>query len=278
MKRGLILCCGLIFVLALVSLSFAGEDEVVKSILESRASVKPFPLPSAQIPDLNLEKGYALQKKLTAALLAKGEKVGGFKAGLTSKEAQQRFGSDQPLLGPFFASGRVEPGAVIDPKDFVRLFLETEIAYIAGEKISAPVKDIASLKKMIKEVAPAIELPDMRFADMKNLKPGDIVADAVASAKYLVGKPVAPDKVDVNEIKVTLTLDGSVVNEGQAKDALGDQWEALLWLVNGVVKHGGAIEPGQVLYTGALGKMIPGKPGKYEAVYGPLGTITFTVK
>ena len=38
------------------------------------------------------------------------------------------------------------------------------------------------------------------------------------------------------------------------------------------------IEQGHVLITGSLGKLLPGKPGKHEADFGPLGKIAFTIK
>ena len=82
----------------------------------------------------------------------------------------------------------------------------------------------------------------------------------------------------MNQVTVTLTLDGKPANQGKAEDAMGDQWKALLWLVNGAIEKGYTIEPGQVLITGALGNMIPAKEGKYEGNYGPLGPLSFTIK
>jgi len=140
------------------------------------------------------------------------------------------------------------------------------------------VKDVDTLKKMIKGVFPAVELPDIRFVEMKDMKGEDLIVDAVASSKYIVGKLLPPDKVEVNQVLVSLTLDGKLVNEGKAADAMGDQWKALLWLVNGVTAQGWSIEPGQVLITGAMGNMIPGKPGKYEGDWGTLGKLSWTVK
>ncbi len=113
---------------------------------------------------------------------------------------------------------------------------------------------------------------------MKTVNGQDIVVDAVGSAKYIVGKKIPADKLDVGTVEVTLTLDGNVVNQGKAADCLGDQWKALLWLVNTAIAKGWTLEPGQVLITGAMGAMIPGKPGKYEGKWGPLGTISWTVK
>jgi len=279
MKRLIGLLSFLFVALALVAgLSWAGEDDVIKAIIDARAAVKEFPNPSAQLPDLTVQKAYAMQKKLTKALLDKGQVIGGYKAGLTSEAGQKRFGVTDALLGPLFKAGELGPDAVVNSKDFVRLFLENEVGYVMGQKISQPVKEIESLKKTVKEVFPAVELPDLRFADMKNMKGTDIIVDAVACSKYIVGKRMPADKVDVNKVEVTMTLDGKEANKGKASDALGDQWKALLWLVNGVVAQGYSIEPGQILLTGALGNMIPGKPGKYEINYGPLGTLSFTVK
>lgn len=270
--------CVLAIVVLVTGLSWAGEAEVVKSILDARVAVKQFPNPASQLPGLTLEKAYGVQKDVVKGLVAKGDAVNGFKGGLTTEAAQKRFGVNEPLMGQLLKSGELAPGAVVNSKDFVRLFVETEIGYVLGQKISQPVKDVESLKKMVKEVFPAIELPDMRFADMKTVTGPDIVVDAVGSAKYIVGKKIPADKADVNKVEVTLTLDGNVVNQGKAADCLGDQWKALLWLVNTAVAKGWTLEPGQVFITGAMGAMIPGKPGKYEAKWGPLGSISWTVQ
>jgi 2-keto-4-pentenoate hydratase len=45
-----------------------------------------------------------------------------------------------------------------------------------------------------------------------------------------------------------------------------------------MVEEGWTMEKGDVLLTGALGNMIPGKPGEYVYSIEPLGTVKFTVK
>jgi 2-keto-4-pentenoate hydratase len=278
MKKLMIsVACLLLGAFFFVGLSAAGEEDVIKAILEARTEVKTLPLPSTMLPGLTLEKAYVLQNNLANAILAKGDKIGGYKAGLTSEATQKRFGVDVPLLGLLFKSGELGPDAVVDRKDFVRLFIENEVGYVVGQQISQSVKDVDSLKKLIKEVFPAVELPDLRFADMKEVKGPDIVADAVG-ATYIVGKKIPVDQADVDKVEVTLTCDGNVVNQGKASDVLGDQWKALLWLVNGVVAQGWTLEPGQILITGAMGNMIAGKPGKYGGKWGQLGTLSWTVK
>ena len=230
------------------------------------------------MPDLTVPKAYELQKNLIKTLMKKGEVIGGFKAGLTSPAGQKQFGVNQPLLAPLFKSGELGPNATVDMKRFVRLFIETEVGYVAGQKIDKPVSDVAALKKMISEVFPAVELPDIRFNNMKEIKGADIVADAIGSAQYIVGKRLPADKVDVTQVEVALTRDGEVVNKGKAADVMGDQWNALLWLVNGAIAEGWTIEPGQIFITGVMGKMLPGKAGSYQGDWGPLGKMSWTVK
>jgi 2-keto-4-pentenoate hydratase len=79
-------------------------------------------------------------------------------------------------------------------------------------------------------------------------------------------------------VTISLSLDGQEVNSGKGTDALGDQWNAALWLINTMIEQGWTMEPGHVVITGALGNMIPGKPGKYLADYGDFGKIVFEIK
>ena len=81
----------------------------------------------------------------------------------------------------------------------------------------------------------------------------------------------------MNSITVKLLFDGNEINTGHGYEALGDQWQALLWLVNTLVDQGWKIKPGDTLITGALGKMLPGKTGKYVANFGNFGSIEFEV-
>jgi 2-keto-4-pentenoate hydratase len=84
-------------------------------------------------------------------------------------------------------------------------------------------------------------------------------------------------KHKITLFSLVIFLNSEVVNQGKGTDALAGQWKAALWLVNTMVKQGWKIEPGHIIITGALGRMVPGKPGNYIADYGNLGTITFEI-
>jgi 2-keto-4-pentenoate hydratase len=246
-------------------------------ILQAYQTKRPFPVLSTSHPELDVAMAYAIQKAYVGKLLA-NDKIAGFKAGLTSAAGQQRFGVNAPLAGVLLASGKLADGTTVDSSQFIALMLETEIGYVIGKPITHPIRDVAELQAAVQAVMPVIELPDLGFTDMKQLKGVDIIAANVAAKQMIVGQERPAIGVDVNAVTLVLTLDGQEINTGKGTDALGDQWQAALWLINTMIAQGWTLEPGAVLITGALGNMLPGKPGNYVADYGELGKITFTVK
>ncbi|MCP5106446.1 MAG: 4-oxalocrotonate decarboxylase [bacterium] len=217
------------------------------------------------------QKAYVEKRLLT-------DKCAGFKAGLTSRGIQKRFGIGNPVSGVLFHSGKHTGGSVIGAGDYKRLMIETEIGFVVGKAITRPLDDAAELSHYIRAVVPAVELPDLCFREPGKLNALDIIAGNVSAKGFIKGEKKEIKGLDFNAVSVVLYRDGEVVNKGTGSDALGDQRQALLWLVNAVLKQGWTIEPGHVLLTGALGKMIPGKRGNYIADYGGFGKITFDIK
>jgi len=263
-----------------VSTPLAAELNVSKLadiLIGAQRENQLIPVLSDQYPELEIETAYRVQKAYVHRMLAE-DKIAGFKAGLTSAEIQKKFGVTFPVSGVLFASGKKLNFPEIDKSMFKMPMIETEIGFLVRKPIKHPLKDDSELRSSIKAVMPVIELPDIGFTDLKNLKAVDIIAANVSSSQFIVGTEKDAMSLDLNNITVTLSLNGQVVNQGKGSDALGDQWNAALWLVNAITKQGWKIEPGYILITGVLGKMIPGKEGKYAADFGSLGGISFEIK
>ena len=210
----------------------------------------PFPVLSAEYADMTEAGSYAVQKAYSLKRL-EGKRPAGFKAGLTTEATMKRFGASTPFAAPLFPEGAMDGSAesvVVDRASFGVLMLEAEIAFILGEPVDASLKDEAELKAKIESVAAAVELPDLSFTDMKLLKAMDINASAISSKAWILGKriPLA-DAPNLNELVPVMTLDGVEATRGRGSDALGDQWKALLWLVNKMVEEGWTMEKGDVL-------------------------------
>jgi len=87
------------------------EAEVVKSVLEGRAAVKP----SSQSIRHNClrsdcrQRQCMLCRKRCQGPVPKGDAVSGFKGGLTAEAGQKKFGVNEALMGQLLKSGELGP-------------------------------------------------------------------------------------------------------------------------------------------------------------------------
>jgi 2-keto-4-pentenoate hydratase len=276
MKKSRIFSLGIFLALCFTTTAWAGVSEMGDSLIKADVEKQPIPVLSQANPSLDVKTAYQVQKAYVQWRMTK-DKIGGFKAGLTSEGGQKAFGVTSPLTGVLYSSGKLEGSPVVDGKAFRRLGIETEIGYVIGKAIIAPLRDIPELQKMISAVMPAIELPDLGFA-VKEVKGVDLIAANVGAAKFIAGTKRGHQGVNLNQVNVTLFHNGQSLYQGKGAEALGDQWKAAQWMVNSLLEQGYKIEPGHILITGALGKLVPGKPGQYVADYGDFGKVSFEVK
>jgi len=236
----------------------------------------PLPHFSKQFPDADISQAYRVQKDLVRAL-RKGDTIAGFKAGLTSLKGQQKFSVNQPLSGVLMEKGRVSSRVALELESYRKLMLETEIAYIFAKPLSKPVKSVEQLKKYVGMIAPAIELPDLGFSP-GTITGHDLVAANVAARAFMLGEAQPIEHVsDLNNLVIRLYHNDKLVSEGLGNEAMGDQWQALLWLVNQILSQGYRIEAGQFVITGTIGKLLSALPGHYRADFAELGHLDFDV-
>lgn len=268
-----------VFLLSLIEIpgAVSGEPGGAEILLKAHREGRPIPLLSLDYPEMGVGEAYVVQKDYVSRRLV-DDSVAGFKAGLTARAVQEKFGVDAPVSGVLFESGRKGDGAVIEASAFKVPMLETELGFVVGQEISGPLREVTELKSRIQEVFPAIELPDLGFADMRHLKGVDIIAANVSSKQFIIGPLQKASDFDLNAVEVTLSLDGREVSRGRGPEAMDDQWQAALWLVNTVTAQGYRLKPGQVIITGALGQVTPGLPGAYVADYGELGKVSFEIR
>lgn len=275
-KRALFARLALPLALLLAAPAWAlDEAGLARELIEAKRSGAAMPVLSRR-EALSLEQAYALQRRLVEAQLAGGQRIAGYKAGLTAAGSQQKFGLQQPVVGVLLASGRQPAGAPVRAADYRQLRLETEIGFVFGRAVHAPL-DLDGLRRAVRGFVPAVELPELGFAEAK-FNGVDLVAGNVAARGFVFGREVPAAQLDPNAVRVQLWRDGAQIGQGSARDALGDQWQAALWLVNELLARGHAIEPGQVLITGVLGPLYPGAPGRYRAEYEGLGRLEFSVE
>jgi 2-keto-4-pentenoate hydratase len=240
---------------------------------------QPMPLLSVYYDQLNRDSAYDIQRALVTHELRRKRSIGGWKAGFTNAALRAKFHYPEAISGVLFADGAFKDGAEIDAGLFKKPMLEVEIGYVLRSPITRKLHSVADLKTYISHALPAVEIPDLNYTNVGGLNAYDIIATNVSASHYVTGAPfVLKDLADVNGIRVALYRDEQVIDTGAAVDALGNQLDALLWLVNDLYSHGWQLQAGQLLITGTLGKMNPAVPGSYRADYGLGRTLSFVIK
>lgn len=234
-------------------------DEIVTSWREQRA------LPNID-ETLTIDSAYRVQTRSVRERLH-GASPAGFKAGLTSAPAQARFKTNDAVAGVLFKEGALQSASTLSLHELRGLYIEVEIAMRIGTAIEKPLADVAALRAHIDGIGPAIELPNLDYTQPQTLDAIDVIATNVAAAKYIVGEFAPPAQRDPNSTNVRLVCNDEEMFTGKGTDSLGDQWRAALFLVNKMIEQGWQLEPGQILLTGSLGRMLPGTTGHCVASY-----------
>jgi len=253
------------------------HERIATAINDSYNSGGYVPLVSDIDPGLEIKDAYDIQKYFVKNIL-KNDKIAGYKTGLTSKKAQSNFLVDSPISGVLFQSGVNADNSVININAYFTMLVETELGYKIAERITVPIKSADELDKKISYILPVIELPDVRFAEIKNSKLKDVVAANICSSRFIMGDEFDFKEFGSENMDINLKLNDKKINSVSISDSMEYQKELLVWLINKQLENGWEIKTGQLLITGAMEKINIGMVGYYEADYGPLGKVRFKVK
>ena len=247
-------------------------------LYESYKSGSALPSLSSEHPNAGLDQAYAIQTSLVGHFVKDGKTISGFKGGASSAAAQETLGIDSPLSAVLFKSGWLQASSRprLALRDHPNLKIETEIGFIVGEAINTRVGTVRNLKRKIKSIVPVIELPGGPGMELKNIPLADMIARNAGSHAYIVGSESPASKMDPDSVFISLKNNEKIVNVSRGDEALGGQWLNLLHQVNHAIESGHNIEPGQIIITGALGRVLTAEPGNYSADFGDLGSIEFS--
>jgi 2-keto-4-pentenoate hydratase len=241
----------------------------------TRVPIAPF---TDADPSLGMADGYAVQRELIDLLLADGDRIIGYKVGLTSKPMQQMVGVDSPDYGPVLASTVYRDGDTIPLSRFIAPKVEAEIVFVLGERLMGPGVTVTQAHAAIAGAVAAMEIVDSRIADWR-IKLADTVADLASNGAIATSSRVVPiADIDPRLVGMTLTRNGELIDTGAGAAALGDPVAVVAWLANVLGDDGVALEPGHLVMTGALHAAVPMTPGDvFRAEFDRLGPITVRV-
>jgi 2-keto-4-pentenoate hydratase len=257
-----------------MSVTDADVADMASSLFEARRSGVPVEPLTADHPGMTMADGYRVQQDLVRRLLADGDRIVGYKLGLTSEPMQKLLGVDSPDFAPVLASHVRADGAAIRVADFISPRLEAEIALVLDRDLTGPDCTALDVAAAVRGAVPALELVDSRIVDWRIALP-DTVADLASSGAIVLGGHITSlDGVDLRLAGMVFSRNGEVVATGAGAAALGNPLQAVAWLVTTLHALGSRVEAGQFVMTGALHAAVPVSAGeRYRAEFDRLGPV-----
>src|SRR5699024_691252 len=199
--------------------------------------------------------------------------------GLTSKAKQEMMGVDEAIYGYLHEDMLAHEWEPINMSELIHPKIEPEIAFFIDEDIVGENITEEDILKATKYVAPAMEVIDSRYKDFR-FTLVDVVADNCSSSKFVVGsKLTVPDSVDLGNIGMVMSKNGSVEQTGTSSAVLGHPLKAMVWAANLLGKKGKGFKKGDIVLSGAMSEAISIEAGDIVvAEFDHLGTVTLSCK
>ncbi len=260
-------------------LSDSDVAELAAALYGARRSGVPIEPLTDSHEGMSVADAYRVQRDLTGRLLADGDRVVGYKLGLTSAPMQHMFGVDSPDFAPVLASHVVSDGAEVRVADFIHPRAEAEIALVLSEDLAGRDCTALDVARGVAGAAAAIEIVDSRIAAWR-IKLADTIADLASSGAIVLGSAIVPaGGFDLRLAGMVFSRDGEVIATGAGAAALGSPLHATAWLVRTLAAFGESLRAGQFVMTGALHAAVDIAPGqRYRAEVDRLGPVGLRIQ
>ena len=212
-------------------------------------------------PDMDWDDAYAIQDELRRRKVARGSRIVGLKAGLTSHAKMKQMGVSTPVFGFMADYYAVPDGGECRMSELIHPKVEPEIAFVTKAELRGPGCHIGSVLAATDFVMPGIEVIDSRYRDFKfDLK--SVVADNTSAVRFVVGgQPMAVGGVDLRTVGIVLEKNGLPVAFGAGAAVLGHPAAAIAMLANHLGARGQYIPAGTLILSGGITEAVSVQAG-----------------
>jgi len=246
----------------------------VERLLRGRLAREAMTPLTEEAPELTLEQAYAIQRDLEHALVARGERVIGWKVGFTSPALQETYGVSEPVLGFMLGSGVFGSGDAVPTSRFVSLAVEVEVAFLMKAPLAGPGVTPASALLAVEGALPSFELVDFRHSGKP--RGADVIADGVYTNAIVLGRPLSSvSGLDLSLEGVVFEQNGQIAATNTAAEVMWNPLNLLAWLANTLGRMGRSLSARDVVLTGSISKVLRPKAGdSARASFTRLGSVS----
>ena len=216
-------------------------------------------------------EGLSRQLEVLDEKMASGDSVGGWKVGLTSGRARNSMGEDFRPFGYILLSRIFESGVVVDLESIGRTGVENELCFVVGETLTGQV----SREEVVGAFAsgsPAFEINQRRLES--SAPAGDRLADALSQWGIVMGTSRSIENVAFDDIVVSLTRDGEMVETVRARGHIDDHFDSIARLTAQLDRFGRSLERDACVITGSFTRQGVPSPSRWLGEFGPcLGNV-----
>ncbi len=249
---------------ATTAIADCATDEEVSAFVAGYLAAEPTKALAAKG---TMEDALCTQAKVVELLSQEKGPVIGYKAGLTSKVAQERFGASEPVQGVLYRDMMLEDGAEVPEKFGARPVFEADLILVVASDAINSATTAEEVMAHISAVHPFLELPDISYAQGEPINAVTITANGVAANLGVLGEAIPVDDsaamlAALEMMTVTVSAsDGEVLAEAPGAAVLGNPVNAALWLMS----KGVEFNAGDLISVGSIGPLIPPAKAKGKA-------------
>ncbi len=218
----------------------------------------------------DLDQGLALQLAVLELWKGRGERLGGYKVGLTSGAARDSMGVGFRPFGYVLASRIFRSGARIERARISRPRLEVELCLRIGSPLRGAEVTREQARAAVAGVAAAFEINELRVEG--DAEPALRLADDLSQWGIVVGEERPPELAS-RDHRVELSRDGEPRARAGPGHPIDDHFESLAALARRLHRFDLGLDAGQRVITGAYCRDGVAGPGRWQGSVGDLGDV-----
>jgi len=296
--------CSLLMMAFGFASSLPAQEKVVSEVAadcisrhQLKAIVDSFPhQPATALPKIKtFEQAYCIQaqyvealgEKLTNEKLAHtGErnvehqkatgapgKLVGYKVGFTGEAGQTRFAIPHPAVGVILQGMLVKSDSRLPANFAYRGLVEPDVLVTVKSRAIMQATTIEDVALHLDKLYAFLELPSVRLAKDRQVTAKELIALDIGATKMVVGEGIQVEATPaflsmVQQAQTNFTdQNGKMVQQAPMSNLMGHPFNAVLWLIKQLQQQGKALQPGDYISLGAVGKLFPVAPAQQSYYY-----------